>query len=83
VTATRKSEDIRIVIGIGVEPRAHPIGQVGGIAGRFRQRQKVDAPLAGANRKPSSAKAHRVRLGLEQVGGNRAALGQHHLCRLW
>ena len=82
VTAIRKGEDIRVVVGVGVEPRAYSVRQIGGIARRFRERQKVDAALAGTRGEPSFAKPHLVRIGLQQVCGNRAALGQHHLRRL-
>jgi hypothetical protein len=79
VTAIRKRKDIRIVVGVGVKPGAHfPSqigGQIGGVAGRCRQRQNVDTALAAADREPSGAIGYLVRIGLQQVGGNRAALG--------
>ena len=86
VTAIGEGEDIGVVVGVGVEPGARfssRIGrQIGGVAGRFRQRQKVDAARAAADREPSGAKAHLGRIGLQQVGGDRAAPGYDHLRRL-
>ena len=51
------------------------------IAQLWRGCSAVDAALAAADREPSGAEAHRARIGMQQVGGKRAALLQHDLRR--
>jgi hypothetical protein len=74
VTAIGKREDVRVVVGVGVEPWGHSVGQIGGVAGRLRQCHGADAAFAPADSEAPGAEVDLARIGLQQVRGNRVGL---------